>query len=200
MIHPQTSLRYINDVVGYGVFAKAFIPKGTVIQAHDALEIEIPEVVYEQYDASIKQYAQKYAYINAEGTRVVSWDFAKYTNHCCDSNTLCTGYGFDLVIRDIEEGEEITCEYGPLNVETEMPLECARPGCRGLYSPTDFEKYHSVWDEKIKNALVHFREVEQPLLVFLEVKTLGQIGDFLMDNHQYQSVTNLKWHTKTVLV
>ena len=28
MIHPDTELRYINEVFGYGVFATSFIPKG----------------------------------------------------------------------------------------------------------------------------------------------------------------------------
>ena len=30
MIHPDTELRFINNVVGYGVVAKKLIPKGTI--------------------------------------------------------------------------------------------------------------------------------------------------------------------------
>jgi hypothetical protein len=37
MIHPWTELRFINDSIGYGVFATQFIPKGTIVWALDDL-------------------------------------------------------------------------------------------------------------------------------------------------------------------
>lgn len=41
MIHPKTELRYINDTVGYGVFATDRIPKGTIVYVKDSLEITV---------------------------------------------------------------------------------------------------------------------------------------------------------------
>ena len=38
MIHPHTELRFINEQMGFGVFATQFIPKGTIIWALDELD------------------------------------------------------------------------------------------------------------------------------------------------------------------
>jgi hypothetical protein len=39
MIHPHTCIRYVNPQIGYGVFATAFIPKGTIVYVKDDLEL-----------------------------------------------------------------------------------------------------------------------------------------------------------------
>ena len=41
MIHPSTEIRYIDDVVGLGVFATTRLAKGTITYVWDPLEIEI---------------------------------------------------------------------------------------------------------------------------------------------------------------
>ena len=41
MIHPKTELRFVNDDIGYGVFATEFIPKGTILYVKDELEIKV---------------------------------------------------------------------------------------------------------------------------------------------------------------
>jgi hypothetical protein len=38
MIHPDTELRFINNIIGYGVVAKNFIPKGTITWVQDDLD------------------------------------------------------------------------------------------------------------------------------------------------------------------
>ena len=38
MIHPKTTLRFINEEVGYGLYATEFIPKGTITYVKDSLE------------------------------------------------------------------------------------------------------------------------------------------------------------------
>jgi hypothetical protein len=38
MMFPHTKLRYINDQIGFGVFATKFIPKGTITWALDELD------------------------------------------------------------------------------------------------------------------------------------------------------------------
>jgi hypothetical protein len=37
MIHPDTELRYVNDIIGYGVFATRLIPRGTITWVQDEL-------------------------------------------------------------------------------------------------------------------------------------------------------------------
>lgn len=41
MIHPSTELRLVDAVIGYGVFATGFLPRGTIIDAQDALEARV---------------------------------------------------------------------------------------------------------------------------------------------------------------
>jgi hypothetical protein len=40
MLHPDTQLRYLNAEVGYGVFATAAIPRGTIVWVRDCLDQE----------------------------------------------------------------------------------------------------------------------------------------------------------------
>lgn len=42
MIHSDTELKFVNPQVGYGVFATALIPQGTIVYVMDSLEISIP--------------------------------------------------------------------------------------------------------------------------------------------------------------
>ena len=41
MLHPDTELRVVSADIGFGVFATALIPKGTIVYIKDPLEIEI---------------------------------------------------------------------------------------------------------------------------------------------------------------
>ena len=107
MIHPNTELKYISDAIGYGVFATEFIPEGTIVYMIDGLEQIIKPSEYAEHCPDIRSVIDKYAYIDEKGNRIVSWDFAKYVNHCCNCNTISTGYGFEIAIRDIQKGEEI---------------------------------------------------------------------------------------------
>ncbi len=39
MIHSKTELKFINDLVGYGVFATETIPEGTIVYVKDSLKL-----------------------------------------------------------------------------------------------------------------------------------------------------------------
>lgn len=197
MIHPHTRIQHINDEIGYGVFATQLLRKGTIIYVKDCLEIEILPKDFDNYTLGMKEHIEKYSYMDERGIRVLSWDFAKYVNHCCQPNTLSTAYGFDIAVQDILIGEEITCDYGTLNVDEEMNLTCQKPGCRGILKPSDFENYYPNWDMKIKSALAQFSESHQPLLPFVEVNYAEELDEYFADPNQYKSILNLKfWKEK----
>jgi hypothetical protein len=192
MIHPHTCIRYVNPQIGYGVFATAFIPKGTIVYVKDDLELEISPEAYEQHSPELREVIEKYSYIDQRGVRIVSWDFAKYVNHCCQCNTLSTGYGFEIAIRDIQEGEEITDDYGLFNLEQSMPLSCSQPGCRGFVGSNDFDQQAKKWDEKALSALQQTLQVAQPLWSFLDEPTRLALTHFLGTGKGYRSVVALK--------
>jgi len=193
MIHPHTRLQFINDEIGYGVFATHFIPKGTITYVKDSLELEITPEAYGQYSPEMQEVIEKYSYIDEKGTRIVSWDFAKYVNHCCNCNTMSTGYGFELAIRDIQPGEQLTDEYGIFNISEGMELQCNHNNCRGRLSPSDFEKYYQQWDDKLKSALANLLAVDQPLLPLIEPEAQEEFMAYLQGKAQYRSVYKLKY-------
>lgn len=191
MIHPDTYLHFVSPELGYGVFATHQIPKGTIVYIKDALEIEIP------IDSSLlnrpeyEKVIRKYSYLEA-GKLIISWDIEKYVNHSCDSNTLSTGYGFEIAVRDIEAGEELRDDYGPFNVDYEFTCGCGAAACRGKIRRTDFSTYAPVWDSRITEALALYPQVEQPLEVYMDEETQKNLYHYIRTGEDYRSVEALK--------
>ena len=194
MLHPKTELRFISPEVGYGVFATDFIPVGTITYIKDSLELEVSPAEYLIHPPAMQAVIEKYSFIDERGYRIVSWDFAKYINHCCNCNSMSTGYGFEVAIRDIQAGEEITDEYGIFNLTEPMELICNNGICRKKIHPEDFDKLYPEWDRKLQQALQHFREVEQPLVKFMDEPTRKALYLYFDEPTQYRSVYTLKYH------
>ncbi len=193
MIHPHTELRHVNDNIGYGVFATQFIPEGTITYVKDSLEQVISPTDYLMHGEETKAVIDKYSYIDQQGNRIVSWDFAKYVNHCCNCNTISTGYGFEMAIRDIQKGEQITDEYGIFNLDQAMPLVCGDSSCRKSIGPSDFEQHYQKWDEKIKKSIHKLFEVEQALMPFVDSDTRQDLDALFQAPEKYKSVYALKY-------
>ena len=105
MLHPDTELGVVGAEIGFGVFATALIPKGAIVYIKDPLEIEIGDDDPRLRDPEMLRIIERYSYIEPGGTRILSWDLAKYMNHSCDPNTISTGYGFEIALRDIQPGD-----------------------------------------------------------------------------------------------
>lgn len=171
MIHPATELRYISPSIGFGVFATALIPQGTIVYVQDALEIVLPPN-HPLLTADIYQpILDKYSTVEKDGSRLLSWDIARYVNHSCQSSTLSTGYGFEVALRDILPGEEITDDYGQFNLPYEMPCTCGQPNCRGSVRPSDFTSLIPYWDTQLNAALTRLSSLEQPLWRYMDEET-----------------------------
>lgn len=198
MIHPDTELRHISDEIGYGIFAKKLIPKGTITYVQDSLEIVIPPEQLQHYSHEMQAVIEKYSFIDQYGQRIISWDIAKYVNHCCQCNTISTGYGFEIAIRDIQAGEQITDEYGIFNIQDEMQLFCDKDGCRKYVRPQDFDQYYPVWDKKIILALNSMQDVPQELMHLLGEGVKVALNAFFEDPVRYKSVYELKYKYVTV--
>jgi len=191
MIHPDTELRAVNPQIGLGVFATRFIPMGTITYADDALEIRIPGDSPLHDDPRYRPIIEKYAHLDENNVWTISWDIARYVNHCCHCNTITTAYGFEIAIRDIQPGEQITDEYALFEPNCEMELLCDHPDCRKRIRPDDIERYGDLWDAQIRAALAHFRHVPQPLLPYLEEPILSELNHYLETGEGYRSVRTL---------
>jgi hypothetical protein len=192
VIHPNTEVRFVNANIGYGVFATADIPRGTIVYVKDRLEIELSEQEFSALDECHKAIAGKYSYTDENGIRILSWDHAKYVNHRCDCNTMSTGYGFEIAIRNIWKGEEISDEYGLFNIEDEVPLACNCPNCRKALRPDDIERYHDAWDMQILSALEKVTDVHQPLMEYMDALSRQRLRAYLCGEAPYTSVLALK--------
>lgn len=167
MIHPDTELRHISQEIGYGVVATRFIPKGTITWAMDLLDRQFSPMEIEQMESIYKDIIGKYCYRNNLGRYILCWDNARYVNHSFNSNCLTTAYDFEIAIRDIQVGEELTDDYGYLNIDT--PFRGINQGTkRKTVYPDDLLKYHKVWDKKLLQAVRHVHKVDQPLRVLLK--------------------------------
>lgn len=193
MIHPSTELRFVSDQIGYGVFATAAIPRGTMTYVPDLLEIYIPADDPIVSDPRYRPILDKFSCRLPDGTLELSWDIAKHINHCCHFNSISTAYGFEIAVRDIAVGEEITDEYALFNDREEMALHCHYPDCRRILSPDDFDRFYPVWDEQIRSALYHFQRVAQPLWEYLEEPVKRVLLDYLETDRDYKSVYTLKY-------
>lgn len=192
MIHPHTHLKIVSPEIGLGVFATIDIPLGTIVYAKDPLEIIIDEEQFELLPELVKQKADIYSYIESNGARVLSWDSAKFVNHCCEANTLSTGYGFEIAIRDIKAGEEITDDYGMFNIPQDMKLYCNCRDCRKVLRAADFKQLVPYWDEKVTHALASLRKVDQPLLDLIPAELRENLFDYLDTGKNYISVAQLQ--------
>jgi hypothetical protein len=193
MIHPATELRLVSVRIGHGVFATRRIPRGTITYVKDELEIELTPRQFERLDEVHRQIVDKYSYVDPQGRRVVSWDHAKYVNHRCECNTMSTGYGFEIALRDIEIGEEITDEYGLFNLLEPMQVDCGCRQCRKVVRPGDITRLSAGWDRKVVEALADLSAVEQPLWHLVDRRTQRAVEGYLAGRQPYRSVATLAW-------
>ncbi len=197
MIHPNTGIRFVSEQIGLGVFATTDIARGTIIYVRDPLELKLTPGEFNALDVAQKGAIEKYSYVDAQGHLIVSWDHAKYMNHRCECNTIGTAYGFEIAIRDIAAGEELTTEYGILNVQLEYPIGCGCRECRGTLRAGDLDRYHPLWDGWIRDALGAAEQVQQPLLSIMDIATRRDLDAYLAGDSEYRSVLARKWRQPT---
>lgn len=193
MIHPHTELRQVSPAIGYGMFATRPIPRGTITYVRDPFEREFSQEEFARIAEPYKSLIDRYCYTDRHGTLILGWDMSKYVNHSCESNTLLTAFGFDIAIRDIAAGEEITDDYGLFNIQETLEIHCGCRHCRHWLRPDDLETYHRRWDVAIQAALQEAGRVEQPLRAFMDAGTAAELDACLDGRMGYPSVMELKW-------
>jgi uncharacterized protein len=167
VVHPDSELRFVNETIGYGVFATRRIPKGTFTWVHDDLDQIVDPDLDRRLPPTIAALLHKYSYLEPRG-RVLCWDHARFINHSCAANCRSTGFDLELAIRDIEPGEQLTDDYGSLNVDYEFACACGAPTCRGVIRASDMIQYATAWDRDAAAAFHLAATVPQPLWPLLK--------------------------------
>ena len=193
MLHPNVELRKINDEMGYGVFATRPIPLGTITWALDPLDQILDghaaEHLEDQYDGNLT----RYTWVTADGYRILCWDFGRFMNHSCEANSYGPGgYQFEIAVRDIAAGEELTCDYATLNLEQPLVCHCGSVHCRGVIKPEDLEDIAPTCDILIRTACTRIHEVRQPLWHWVERQN-KDIDHMLHNPDTIPSVMKHRW-------
>ena len=162
MIHPHTELSFISNEVGYGVVATQFIPAGTVTWVLDKLDREFTPLEFEHMEPIYQNILDTYTFRNNNGHFILCWDNGRYVNHSFNSNCLTTAYDFEIAIRDIQPGEQLTDDYGYLNIA--QPFRGIDEGTRRkTVYPDDLLKYYRIWDKKLLKVFNRIPKKEQAL-------------------------------------
>lgn len=174
MMHPKTELKLISKEIGYGVVAKEFIPAGTITWALDELDREFTPAQFQKMKPLYRDILETYSYRNNKGNLVLCWDYGRYVNHSFKSNCLSTAYDFEIAIRDIQPGEELTDDYGYLNVS--QPFRGIDEGTRRkTVYPDDLLTQYKNWDKLLIQNFSKITKVEQPLKSLLKPKLWDEI-------------------------
>lgn len=194
MIHPAVTLRYINEVMGSGLFANEYIPKGTIVFFQDPLDQVFTIQQVADMPGPFQELIDKYGYQDRTGSWIFGWDRSIYTNHSCEPNALDTALGFEIAIRDIHPGDELTIDYGLLNLTEDMPVCCSCTNCREILHPSDFDDFAALWDSQIQAALKSVPLVPQPLWDYMSQDTKDHLTGVLNGSRQYPSVLEMKFN------
>ncbi len=190
MIHPNTELKFISQEKGYGVVAKEFIPKGTITWVQDKLDRTFHANQVNKMSPKYKSLIEYYCFRDNKGNYILCWDHGKYVNHSFKSNCLSTPYNFEIAVRDIKIGEELTDDYGYLNLEQPFKALPERGSKRKTVYPNDLTKYFDIWDKQLSESIKTLNQVHQPLEALLSTKMKRKIKRIVDGKLPLESILN----------
>lgn len=194
MIHPKTELQFINKEIGYGVVATEFIPAGTITWALDKLDREFTPAELGSLEPLYQSILDTYTFRDNKGRFILCWDNARYVNHSFNSNCLTTAYDFEVAIRDIHVGEQLTDDYGYLNIP--QPFRGIDEGTRRkIVYPDDLLKYYKVWDKKLQLVFPKIPNLDQPLKPLFSENLWNLISAIAEGKKMMDSIKNNYYHT-----
>ena len=108
-----------SPIHGIGLFADEFIKKGTVVwRFNPTFDARFDESQLASLSEPARKQFFNYAYLNPRMQKyVLCFDDCRFINHSDEPNCLEVPSGgpeegLDIAARDIEKGEELTCDYG----------------------------------------------------------------------------------------
>ncbi len=117
-----------SKIHGIGVFAEELIKQGQTVWVFDArVDARVDFSDLPTFPPPMRAFLRKYGYDEMyEGRRtiVLCGDHARHVNHADEPNLL--DGETDVAARDIEPGEEITCNYYTFDLDAERKLSQRR--------------------------------------------------------------------------
>jgi len=187
VLHPHTEVRRIDSEIGFGVFANALIPKGTITWCRDELELSFSQERLNKMTKFYQDLVVHFCFRDAGGNYVLCWDFARYMNHSCDCNVTCIGTLCDIAKRDIKPGEQLTCDYSLHNLPDDFTCSCGAPQCRDVIRAADLPKLIPAIDAKVKDVVAIMSKVPQPVFEMMLPGDLKRVQDIIAGREKIPS-------------
>lgn len=163
MVHPDIELRFINETVGYGLVARRLIPRGSITWARDRLDRTFTS---DEIDAMPRVLQAVVGQVHVHRPTGLSHLLGHLAVHepLVRAVIAAHGWDFEVAVRDIHPGEELTDDYATLNIERPFECECGASECRATILPDDLVRHHARWDAQVRAVFPLLATVEQPLL------------------------------------
>jgi SET domain-containing protein len=164
MLHPETIVRPASQNIGVGVFATARITAGTVVWRFGGADLRVSFSCLPQLDFAMRRHIDRYAFSYSGRNLIVCGDNARYINHSCDANCSWGGGDFEIALRDIHVGEELTNDYAMFVDEPPFSCQCTSAACRGQVQSYPPPLRLSLLLQRLRPLAHSFNCVPQPLL------------------------------------
>lgn len=121
-----------SQIDGKGCYAAQFFPKGRKIAEYAGELISRREVARRVRRRRKHRICAVSPYWSLDGSR--GGNGTHYINHSCEPNSymrVTRGHLLFMALRDIQPGEEITCDYVSTHHPDTYRCRCKAPKCRG---------------------------------------------------------------------
>lgn len=145
-----------SDIEGRGLFARSFVPRGTVVARLGGRLVtrdELNELFAAQEANPQRPYIDCISIEEGVDLLMEPGQPIHFGNHSCDPNVWHTDAFTLEARRDIDTGEEMTLDYATQtdNAAFSMTCRCGTPRCRGTITGADWrlsalqERYGDHW-------------------------------------------------------
>jgi SET domain-containing protein len=110
---------HVSEIHGIGLFADQFISQGTMTWKFlEGFDLRLPKSILNELSPPAREQFLKYSYLDSSsGLYELCSDDARFFNHSETPNTGSISDVIDVALRDIQPGEELTCDYRTFDVD-----------------------------------------------------------------------------------
>src|SRR5690606_7950079 len=153
----------------------------------DIFDREFSDEEIRKMDPVHRELAETYCFRNSKGHHVLCWDNGRFVNHSFRSNCFTTPYNFEIAVRDIQAGEELTDDYGYLNISS--PFKAMDEGTsRKMVYPDDILTFHKEWDAQLIETMPCVPKVQQDMKNLISDELWQQIEAIAAGQKQMDSI------------